>query len=134
MLFSTDRVGLIIFGEDAFIQCPLTYDASALSLFIETLHTGLVPNGGTDFAPPLKLAKEKLLNEAKGASSKSSHLVILVSDGEDFGEEAQEIAREYRSEKHKTFNLRHWHKRGGGVYPRADAINVPTRARRLLPN
>src|SRR5690606_2500483 len=61
--FSADRIGVIIFSSEAFVQCPLTYDQNALNLFIETLHSGLVPNTGTDFGPPLKLALKKLQDE-----------------------------------------------------------------------
>jgi hypothetical protein len=34
--FSSDRIGIIMFSNEAFIQCPLTYDKNALRLFIET--------------------------------------------------------------------------------------------------
>ena len=50
--FNSDRKGLIMFSNEAFMQCPLTYDNNALALFIQTLNTSLVPNTGTDFAPP----------------------------------------------------------------------------------
>ncbi|MFN7600413.1 MAG: VWA domain-containing protein, partial [Bacteroidota bacterium] len=39
--FSSDRVGVIIFSSEAFMQCPLTYDQNALNLFIETMNTSL---------------------------------------------------------------------------------------------
>ncbi len=64
--FTSDRIGLIIFSSEAFMQCPLTYDQNALNIFIETLHSGLVPNTGTDFGPPLKMALEKLNDENSG--------------------------------------------------------------------
>jgi len=35
--FSSDRIGIIIFSSEAFMQCPLTYDQNALNLFIETM-------------------------------------------------------------------------------------------------
>ena len=35
--FNSDRLGIIIFTSEAFVQCPLTYDQSALNLWIETL-------------------------------------------------------------------------------------------------
>ncbi|MEQ9229457.1 MAG: VWA domain-containing protein, partial [Cyclobacteriaceae bacterium] len=38
--FNSDRIGLIMFSNEAFMQCPLTYDNNALNLFIQTLHTG----------------------------------------------------------------------------------------------
>ena len=35
--FSSDRIGIIMFSSEAYVQCPLTYDKNALNLFIETL-------------------------------------------------------------------------------------------------
>lgn len=103
--FSSDRVGLIIFGNEAFIQSPLTFDGSALNLFIETLHTELVPYGGTDLAAPLQLALDKLLKEDTQGGKPSSRLVILISDGEDFGEEALFLANEYQEQGIRLFAL-----------------------------
>ena len=57
--FNSDRIGIIIFSSEAFVQCPLTYDQNALNLFIETLNTNLVPKAGTDFGPPLEMALKK---------------------------------------------------------------------------
>lgn len=47
--FNSDRIGLIMFSSEAYMQCPLTYDNNALNLFIQTLNTDMVPNFGTDF-------------------------------------------------------------------------------------
>ena len=103
--FSSDRVGIIIFGTEAFIQSPLTFDGSALNLFIETLHTGLIPYGGTDLAAPLRLALDKFEKEGPQNGKPSSRMVILISDGEDFGEEAQELANQYQQEGIRLFTL-----------------------------
>lgn len=84
--FSSDRIGLIIFSSEAFMQCPLTYDQSALNLFIETLHSGLVPNAGTDFGPPIEMALEKLSGEESTVLQQKSKIILLISDGEDFGD------------------------------------------------
>ena len=71
--FNSDRKGLIMFSNEAFMQCPLTYDNNALALFIQTLNTSLVPNTGTDFAP-LKLALSKLNSEKSGSIRQKSKL------------------------------------------------------------
>lgn len=84
--FNSDRKGLIIFSSEAFMQCPLTYDQGALNLFIETLGTNLVPNAGTDFGPPIEMALEKLSMEESSTIQQKSKIIILISDGEDFGE------------------------------------------------
>lgn len=103
--FSSDRVGIIIFGSEAFMQSPLTFDGSALNLFIESLHTDLIPHGGTDLAAPLELALDKMELEVNPESKPASRVVILISDGEDFGEEALEITAKYEKEGIRLFTL-----------------------------
>lgn len=102
---SSDRIGLIIFSGDAFIQSPLTFDQSALNLFIETLSTELVPNTGTDFAPPLKLAMEKLQNEPDLPGQEASEIIILISDGEDFGDATKAVAESINEAGIRLFTL-----------------------------
>jgi Ca-activated chloride channel homolog len=115
--FSSDRIGVVIFSSEAFMQCPLTYDQNALNLFIETMNSGLVPNTGTDFGPPLRMALEKLEEDtgAPAAESKSK-VIILISDGEDFGEETTEVAREIDSKDIKLFTLGVGTAKGGNIY------------------
>jgi Ca-activated chloride channel family protein len=103
--FSSDRLGLIIFSSEAFIQCPLTYDQNALNLFIETLHTGLVPRTGTDFGPPLRMALSKLDDDENPVSQPKSKIVILISDGEDFGDDTEQIASNVEDAGIKLFTL-----------------------------
>lgn len=103
--FSGDRIGVIIFSSEAFIQSPLTYDQNALHIFIETLHTGLVPRTGTDFGPPLRMALNKLNDENSPLTQQKSKIILLISDGEDFGDETAEIAEEIEDDNIKLFTL-----------------------------
>lgn len=103
--FSSDRIGLIIFSGEAFIQCPLTYDQSALNLFIETLNTNLVPNTGTDFGPPLRMALDKLENDPDNMSKQNSKVIIFISDGEDFGEDTEAVANDIKDSGLRLFTL-----------------------------
>jgi len=103
--FSSDRIGLIIFSSEAFVQCPLTYDENALSLFIETLNTGLVPRMGTDFGPPLKMAMNKLTEEETPTSRPKSKIILLISDGEDFGDNTEEMAEKVDEAGIRLFTL-----------------------------
>jgi Ca-activated chloride channel homolog len=114
--FNSDRIGVIIFGSEAFMQCPLTYDQNALNLFIETMNTNLVPVSGTDFGPPLRMALTKLEDEAENATQAKSKVIILISDGEDFGEETDEIAKEVENNNIKLFTLGVGTERGGNIY------------------
>ncbi len=102
--FNSDRIGIIMFSNEAYIQCPLTYDKNALNLFIETLNTGLVPNSGTDFGPPLDLSLDKLLADKIQKNDKSK-IIILISDGEDFGENTYEIVDKIKESSIKLFTV-----------------------------
>lgn len=113
--FSSDRIGLIIFGSEAFMQCPLTYDQNALNLFIETMNTGLVPVGGTDFGPALRMALDKLHQE-EGPGDTKSKVIILISDGEDFGQDTDDIVNEIENRDIRLFTLGVGTEKGGNIY------------------
>ncbi len=114
--FSSDRIGLIIFGSEAFMQCPLTYDQNALNLFIETMNTGLVPVGGTDFGPALRMALDKLTSEKETITDTKSKVILLISDGEDFGEDTDQYVREIEKQDIRLFTLGVGTEKGGNIY------------------
>ena len=103
--FSSDRIGIIMFSSEAYVQCPLTYDKNALNLFIETLNTGLVPNSGTDFGPALELSLSKLEDENSNNKEINSKVIILISDGEDFGEDTESSLEQIKSSSIKLFSV-----------------------------
>lgn len=119
--FNSDRVGLIIFSSEAFVQCPLTYDQSAFNLFLETLHTNLVPNAGTDFSAPLEIALKKFEEEGDSGPStqQTSKIIILISDGEDFGEETRQAAEKIEASGIKLFALGVGTERGSKIRGRS---------------
>jgi Ca-activated chloride channel family protein len=92
--FPADRVGLIVFGSQAYVQCPLTYDQASLQLFINTLSTRITAPGPTTLRAPLDLLLTRL-NPAPGAGTAPPRAVaaVLVSDGEDFGENLEPVLR-----------------------------------------
>jgi len=101
--FSTDRIGLIIFSSEAFVQCPLTFDQNVLQLHLDGMNTGLVPNYGTDIAAPLALALQKYrTDENQDPKSKS---IVLISDGENFGDNLNSILNELNDEGIRVFSL-----------------------------
>jgi Ca-activated chloride channel family protein len=103
--FNSDRIGLLIFSSEAFVQCPLTYDQNALNLFIETLNTGLVPGSSTDFGGALTMAHEKLTSEDAPASQQKSKIIILISDGEDFGDDTGNAISKINDSGIRLFSL-----------------------------
>jgi len=87
-----ERIGIIAFTSQAFIQCPITTDADALSSFIERLQPDMLPVPGTSLAAPVTLAA-RMLSPYPGKKA-----LILLTDGEDHSPEelkqAIEIARQ----------------------------------------
>jgi len=77
-----NRFGLIIFSSHSFLQVPLTFDLNAFELFIQTLSTSQVSSTGTDICSALDLSLEKLL---KNRTVNTSKIILLLTDGEDFG-------------------------------------------------
>lgn len=103
--FNSDRIGLLIFSSESFVQCPLTYDQNALNLFIETLNTGLVPGSSTDFGSALSMAHEKLTSEEAVSSQQKSKIIILISDGEDFGDDTESAVSDINEAGIRLFAL-----------------------------
>ena len=72
-----DRIGLIIFAGDAYIQFPLTIDYSAANLFLNAVDVNSVPSQGTAIAAAIKLALKSFDNEA------TDKAIVIITDGED---------------------------------------------------
>jgi Ca-activated chloride channel homolog len=80
-----DEVGLIIFTENAYVQCPLTRDHEALALFLKLAETDQFAQTGTQFRSALATALDRFSIQEAGPLDKVSRAIVLVSDGEDFG-------------------------------------------------
>ena len=72
-----DRIGLVIFGKQAMLQCPLTQDAKLVEQIVTDLAIGDVPELGTAIGDGLALALAQLRR-----SDAKSKVVILLSDGD----------------------------------------------------
>ena len=83
-----DRVGLIAFAGNAFLQCPLTLDYDAFRQSLDVLDTKIIPRGGTDIASAIHEAEAAL--EGKGNNER---ILVLLTDGEDLEGSALEAAR-----------------------------------------
>lgn len=83
-LLKSDRIGLIVFSSDAYTHTPLTFDRDAIRLFIQKLNTGLFVNNGTDLNAALTLILKKF-QASSSLNSLKTKVIVLISDGEDFG-------------------------------------------------
>lgn len=76
-----DRVGLVVFAGDAFLQCPLTTDRGALRLFLDAADPEQISVQGTDFARALAVADAAF--KAGDDDQTRPRALLVVSDGED---------------------------------------------------
>jgi len=82
-----DRLGLVAFAGDAFLECPLTFDNTAFQQCVQTLNVNTLPQGGTAIAAAIQTAQS--------AFKEGDHFKVLVlfTDGEDNDGGALEAAQ-----------------------------------------
>ena len=83
-----DRVGLVAFAGTAFLQCPLTLDYGAFSIFLDGIDTDLIPVGGTSFGEAIKESMSAFSDKLKKHKA-----IVLITDGEDHQGNAIEMAK-----------------------------------------
>jgi Ca-activated chloride channel family protein len=74
----SDRIGLVIFGKEAFTQCPLTLDHRALANLIDQVQLGLIDGQGTAIGNAVGTS----INRLRRSTAKSK-VIVLVTDGDD---------------------------------------------------
>lgn len=75
-----NRIGLIVFSNNAYVQSPLTYDQAALGLFVQSMQTDLLPSNGTNVCSGLELVYSKISQDQKSVNK--SKIILLFTDGE----------------------------------------------------
>ena len=73
-----DRIGLIVFAGEPFVQFPLTTDYSAANLFLSAAGVNTIPDQGTAIAAAINLA-----NKSFSYSFKTEKVMVIFTDGED---------------------------------------------------
>jgi Ca-activated chloride channel family protein len=82
-----DRIGLIVFGGEAYTQLPLTTDYGAAKMFLKTIDTDIIPIQGTAIGKAIELAENSFQEE-----SPTSKAIIVITDGENHEDDAAEAA------------------------------------------
>lgn len=93
-----DRIGLIAFSGEAFLQSPLTVDYNGFLLSLESLSVDIIPKGGTSLSGPIREA----LKSYDGGMKKHK-VLILITDGEDHKGDSLLAAEEAKKEGIKIF-------------------------------
>lgn len=88
-----DRIGLIVFGGDSYLQLPLTTDYSAARLILSTVDVDVVPLQGTAIGSAIRLAMKSF---AEG--EKKHKVIVLITDGENHEDDAIAAAKDAAGE------------------------------------
>lgn len=105
-----DRVGLVIFAGNAYLQMPLTVDYSSLLLYLRSINTNSVPTQGTIITDALEQSEN-----AFNATDKKHKAIIVITDGEDHEENAIDKAEELASDGTKIFTVGVGTQNGGTI-------------------
>jgi Ca-activated chloride channel family protein len=77
-----DRIGIVVFAGNAYVQLPITTDHAAAKMFLSTINTNVVPTQGTSIGEAVELASKSFDND------KHSRVVVVITDGENHEEGA----------------------------------------------
>ncbi len=83
-----DKIGLIIFGGQAYTQIPLTNDYSGAELYLEAVNTDAVPVQGTNISAAIEHGINSFDPETE-----TGKVLIIITDGENHEEEAIAAAK-----------------------------------------
>ena len=72
-----DRIGVIVFAGNAYVQLPITTDYAAAKMFLSTVDTDLIPTQGTEIGRAIDLAIKSF------GDSEHNKAIVIISDGED---------------------------------------------------
>ncbi len=83
-----DKVGLLVFAGNAYMQMPLTGDASSAKLFLNGISTSMVPTQGTAIGAAIDMSISSF-----SQNKKSQKAIIVITDGENFEDDAIAAAK-----------------------------------------
>ena len=87
--FTDDKIGLIVFAGDAFVQLPITSDYVSAKMFLNSIDPSMIVNQGTDIATAINLASRSFTQQEKVGK-----VIIVITDGEDHEGGALEAAKD----------------------------------------
>lgn len=98
--FTNDKIGLIVFAGDAFVQLPITSDYVSAKMFLGSIDPSMMPYQGTDIATAINMATHSFTQQENIGKA-----IIVITDGEDHEGKAIEAAREARENGMRVYVL-----------------------------
>lgn len=98
--FTNDKVGLIVFAGDAFVQLPITSDYVSAKMFLQNIDPSLIATQGTNLAEAIELSSKSFTKQ-----DKVGRAIIVITDGEDHEGGAEDAAKEAQRNGMRVFVL-----------------------------
>ena len=98
--FTNDKIGLIVFAGDAFVQLPITSDYVSAKMFMQSIDPSLIATQGTDIAQAITMAMNSFTQD-----DKVGRAIIVITDGEDHEGGALEAAQAAKKKGMRVFVL-----------------------------
>jgi Ca-activated chloride channel family protein len=86
--FSNDKIGLIVFAGDAFVQLPITSDYVSAKMFLSNIDPSMMATQGTDIATAINMATHSFTQDTEVGKA-----IVIITDGEDHEGGAMEAAK-----------------------------------------
>ncbi|MCR5819165.1 MAG: VWA domain-containing protein [Prevotella sp.] len=98
--FTNDKIGLIVFAGDAFVQLPITSDYVSAKMFLGNIDPSMIQNQGTDLAAAINMASHSFTQQENIGKA-----IIVITDGEDHEGGALEAAKDAREKGMRVYVL-----------------------------
>ena len=85
--FTNDKIGLIVFAGDAFVQLPITSDYVSAKMFLSSIDPSMMASQGTDIARAIEMVSHSFTQEEGIGKA-----IVVITDGEDHEGGAVEAA------------------------------------------
>lgn len=107
---ASDRVGIIAYAGKAFPQLPITTDYASAKMFLQNMNTDMLSSQGTAIHEAIQLAKTYYDDDEQ-----TNRILIIISDGEDHGGEAVDIAEEAKEKGIRILTIGVGDAKGGPI-------------------
>lgn len=98
--FTNDKIGLVVFAGDAFIQLPITSDYVSAKMFLQNIDPSLIQTQGTDIGRAITVAMHSFTKQ-----DNVGRAIIVITDGEDHEGGAEEAAAAAKKQGINVFIL-----------------------------
>ena len=98
--FTNDKIGLIVFAGDAFVQLPITSDYVSAKMFMQNIEPSLIATQGTDIAEAINMARHSFTQDEQVGRA-----IIVITDGEDHEGGAVQAAEDAKKKGMRVFVL-----------------------------